>query len=549
MFSGIVAGIALGLQGGSAAPPTTTGPETTPLPRSKDAAAARAPSRSRASQTEAAPGAEPESVATVRSLKIEWRAPADLVPYARNARTHSAEQVRQIAKAMREFGWTNPILVDESSVIVAGHGRLEAAQSIWAKGGEIDGAPGGRVPVIVLVGLTEERRAALSLLDNRIALNAGWNDEILAAELLSLQSANWSLTDLGFSLDEIGTLLSKGTDGHTDPDAAPPLPAVDATVTRPGDVWVLGPHRLVCGDSTIPSVVQAALRGYRPRLMVTDPPYGVEYDPAWRKAAGIGSDNAATGVVLNDDRADWTEAWKLFPGAVAYVWHGGLHAATVAASLEAVGLKVRAQIVWVKTRPAISRGAYHWQHEPCLYAVADDEADGWQNRPDARFEADHGVAAYAVREGQTAQWRGGRKQSTVWMMEHLRSETGHGTQKPVEAMRRPIENNSAPGEVVYDPFLGSGTTLIAAAATGRICVGCELSPGYVDVIVRRWEAFVRQAAVLDGDGRSFAEIEAERVKGNDGGEKPAGAAPDGATRSRRRTARAGEVEGEGAQRG
>jgi DNA modification methylase len=479
----------------------------------------------------------------MRSLQIEYRAPSDLVPYERNARTHSADQIRQIAKAMREFGWTNPVLVDEQSVIVAGHGRLEAAQSIWAKGGSIDGAPGGRVPVLVLPGLTPERRAALSLLDNRIALNAGWNEEILAAELASLQAANWSLTDLGFNLEEIGALLSTATDGHTDPDAAPPLTAPEAFVTRPGDVWVLGPHRVVCGDSTVPAVVQAALRGFKPRLMVTDPPYGVEYDPAWRKAAGIGSDNAATGVVLNDDRADWTEAWRLFPGAVAYVWHGGLHAPTVAASLEAVGLKVRAQIIWVKTRPAISRGAYHWQHEPCVYAVAEDEPDGWTNRPDARFEPEHQVAAYAVREGQTAQWRGGRKQSTVWMIEHLRSETGHGTQKPVEAMRRPIENNSGPGEVVYDPFLGSGTTLIAATATGRICCGCELSPGYVDVIVRRWQDFTRQVAVLDGDGRSFAEIQTERVKQGDGGEGAAGAAPDGASREEgeapRRTARRG----------
>lgn len=471
----------------------------------------------------------------MRSLKIEYRAPSDLIAYERNARTHSPAQVRQIAQAMREFGWTNPVLLDDAGGIVAGHGRLEAAQSIWSKGGAIEGCPDGLVPCIVIAGLTEERRAALVLLDNRIALNAGWNEEILAGELRLLQDSGWSLTDLGFDLEEIGALLSTALTGATDPDAAPPAPSEAETVARPGDVWVLGPHRVACGDSTVPATVQAALRGYKPRLMVTDPPYGVEYDPSWRKEAGLASAGLATGKVKNDDRADWREAWALFPGAVAYVWHGGLHAATVAESLEAVGLKVRAQIVWVKTRAAISRGAYHWQHEPCLYAVAEGEDDGW------RFVPEHEVAAYAVRETQPAAWRGGRKQSTVWHMEHIKSETGHGTQKPVEAMRRPMENNSGPGEVVYDPFLGSGTTLIAATACGRVCCGCELDPAYVDVIVRRWQDFTRQEAVLDGDGRSFAALEKERLKG--GGAEAAQASPDGEQRGAgRRRARGAEAE-------
>jgi DNA modification methylase len=471
------------------------------------------------------------AAAAVRSLKIEYRDPASLAAYDRNARVHTPAQVRQIAQAMREFGWTNPMLVDESGGIVAGHGRLAAAQSIWAKGEDIAGCPGGQVPGLVVPGLTPERRAALVLLDNRIALNAAWNEEILASELRLLQDDGWSLTDLGFGLEEIAALLAETTAGHTDPDDAPPAPDAAATVARAGDVWVCGPHRVVCGDCTVPQTVEAALRGYKPRLMVTDPPYGVEYDPAWRQAAGIGSAGAAVGKVLNDDRADWRAAWALFPGAVAYVWHGGLHAATVAASLEAVGLRVRAQIVWVKTRPAISRGAYHWQHEPAFYATVDGEADGW------RFIPEHEVSAYAVREGDRADWRGGRKQSTVWQIEHLKSDTGHGTQKPVECMRRPIENNSGPGEVVYDPFLGSGTTLIAATQAGRVCVGCELNPSYVDVIVRRWQDFTRQSAVLEGDGRSFEAVGKERLEQGDGRQDTAGGAPDGAARGTgRRTA-------------
>lgn len=490
----------------------------------------------RVSSKEADPLAE-----VVRSLTIEYREPASLAAYDRNARVHSGEQLRQIGKAMREFGWTNPVLIDEAGGLVAGHGRLEAARMLWDKGVEIEGAAGRLVPCIVIPGLTAERRAALALLDNRIALNAGWNQELLAGELRLLQEAGWELVDLGFNVDELADLLVQPQEGFTDPDAAPPAPPEDKAVARAGDVWLLGPHRVVCGDSTVPQVAQAAMRGYRPKLMVTDPPYGVEYDPKWRQAAGIGSAGAATGVVLNDDRADWREAWRLFPGPVAYVWHGGLHTATVAASLQACGLMVKAQIVWVKTRMAISRGAYHWQHEPCLYAVAEGEDDGW------RYQSDHEVATYGVREGRPAAWRGGRKQSTVWMMEHIKSETGHGTQKPMEAMRRPMENNSAPGEVVYDPFLGSGTSVIAATASGRICVGCELSPAYVDVIVRRWQEFVRQAAVLEGDGRTFAAVAEERVKAGNGEQGSAGAAPDGASRETRRTAGGAEAQGEEGQ--
>jgi site-specific DNA-methyltransferase (adenine-specific) len=239
--------------------------------------------------------------------------------------------------------------------------------------------------------------------------------------------------------------------------------------------------------------------------MVTDPPYGVDYDPAWRGAAGVGSKGAAVGKVANDHRADWRAAWALFPGDVAYVWHGALHALPVAESLRAAGFVVRSQIVWVKNRAVLSRGHYHWQHEPAFFAERPGEAD-----PPVEIVLDHELAAYVIRLGRTGNWHGGRRQSTVWEIDHLKSETGHATQKPVECMRRPIENNSAPGEVVYEPFSGSGTTIVAAEMTARSCYALEILPAYVDVAVRRWQEFTGKAALLEGDGRSFDEIAGER---------------------------------------
>ncbi|MGX5776507.1 DNA-methyltransferase [Methylorubrum zatmanii] len=236
-----------------------------------------------------------------------------------------------------------------------------------------------------------------------------------------------------------------------------------------GDLWKLGEHRLVCGSATDPAAVALVLGGHCPPLMVTDQPYGVSYDPAWREKALGGA--RALGQVTNDDCADWREAWALFPGDIVYVWHSSLHADVVSASLEAVGFRLRSQIIWDKGRLIISRGHYHWRHEPC-----------W----------------YAVRKGRTARWAGDRKQMTVWQIPHRRSETGHGTQKPVDVMLRPILNHTQPGERVYDPFVGSGTTLIAAEQSDRICHAIEIEPGYVDIVLHRWETATGRQAVLEG---------------------------------------------------
>ena len=403
-------------------------------------------------------------------LSIDYRPAASLIPFANNARTHSDAQVAQIAASIRQFGWTNPILGDKENGIIAGHGRLLAARKLGM----------ATVPVIELRGLTDAQRRALIIADNKLGLNAGWDTELLALELADLAELGFDVSLTGFDELEIAA-LSKGTSGLTDPDEVPETPALAVTV--PGDVWLLGKHRLICGDSTNADDVERVLAGVSPHLCVCDPPYGVSYDPAWRQK--LGHKELATGVVLNDHRADWREAWALFPGDVIYVWHGALHATTVAESLVASGFSIRSQIIWDKTRLVIGRGDYHWQHEP---------------------------AWYAVRSGAKGHWSGDRKQTTVWAIPHRKSETGHGTQKPVECMRRPIENNSSPGQAVYEPFCGSGTTIIAAEMTGRVCHAIELNPAYIDVAVLRWQEFTGKEAILEGDGRSFAQVRAERLK-------------------------------------
>lgn len=385
---------------------------------------------------------------------------SELVPYERNARTHSDHQVEQIAASMKEFGFTNPILIDDDLGIIAGHGRMMAAQSV----GLVE------VPVVRLSHLTPTQRRAYVLADNQLALNAGWDTDLLPLELGELFDAGFDVDLLGFDEKQVASMLA--TEGETDPDDVPEVqPSV---VTREGDVWVMGKHRVICGDSTSADVVDRLLDGREPGIMVTDPPYGVEYDPSWRKGA------AAKGTVLNDDRADWREAWVLFPGGVAYVWHSDRYSSTVWESLTGQGFFIRSQIIWNKASLAMSRGHYHWKHEPC-----------W----------------YAVRKGTTAKWAGDRKQSTVWDIANGPCDTGHGTQKPVECMERPIRNHEF--LEVYDPFLGSGTTIIAAEKLGRACYGCELSPKYVDVIVRRWEAFTGSNATLERDGRTFKEVEGD----------------------------------------
>jgi DNA modification methylase len=341
---------------------------------------------------------------------------------------------------------------------------------------------------MIAQGWTKAQKRAYILADNQLALNAGWNEELLRIELADLAEMGFDLALTGFGEDELAALSAAGFEGLTDPDEVPEAPAEPVTVA--GDVWVMGRHRLVCGDSTDADTVARALNGVTPHLMVTDPPYGVEYDPDWRnradRANGKPYGASAVGRVTNDGDNDWRDAWSLFPGDVAYIWHADRHASAVQASIEAAGFEIRCQVIWAKQQFAIGRGDYHWQHEPC-----------W----------------YAVRKGKTGHWSGDRKQTTLWQIDKPhKSETGHSTQKPVECMKRPIENNSSPGQAVYEPFSGSGTTIIAAEMTGRACHAIEISPAYVDVAVLRGQAFTGKAAVLDGDGRAFDDIAGQRQK-------------------------------------
>ena len=418
-------------------------------------------------------------------MDIEIRPISGLIPYANNARTHSDEQVAQIAASIREFGWTNPVLVDGENGIIAGHGRVLAARKLGYS----------EVPCIELSHLTDAQKRAYVLADNKLAENAGWDRDLLALELGGLNDEGFDLGVIGFGEDEIDRLLALNdrSEGLTDEDDTPE--AQEWAVTETGDTWLLGKHRVRCGDSTSADDVAALLNGVEPHLMVTDPPYGVNYDADWRNKAkrpdGASYGASAVGKVQNDDNVDWSEAWSIFPGDVAYVWHAGNKAHEVAASLENNGFEIRAQIVWAKSSLVISRGHFHPQHEPCWYAVKNQ-----------------------------GHWQGSRKESTLWQIDKPRkSETGHSTQKPVECMRRPIVNNSAPGQPVYDPFLGSGTTLIAGEKEGRPVYGMELSPHYVDLIVRRWQEFTGKEAALESDGRTFADAEAHKApEAGDGGE-------------------------------
>jgi DNA modification methylase len=396
-------------------------------------------------------------------LQIEYWPLDRLIPYARNARTHSPAQVAEIAGSIRAFGFSNPILVGEGADVIAGHGRLAAARKLGLK----------EAPVVVLRGLSDAQRRPLVLADNKIALNAGWDAEMLSLELADLSAIGADLSTLGFTTKELSVALSRVEAGLTDEDEVPEVAEVG--VSQAGDIWQLGPHRIACGDSRDPGLVLALFAGAVPRLMVTDPPYGVEYDPEWRHRRGV-NNSARKGKIKNDEIADWTPTWDLFPGEIAYVWHGALRSSIVAESLAKSRFAIRAQIIWAKERLVMSQGDYHWQHEPCWYAVR-----------------------------KKGYWAGDRKQTTLWTIPTGGQDvaTKHATQKPVECMRRPMLNNSSPGQAIYEPFLGSGTTLIAAQSCGRVCFGIEIDPLFVDVAIRRWQAFTGETAKRANDGRTF----------------------------------------------
>lgn len=386
--------------------------------------------------------------------------PVELVANPRNWRTHPPEQRAALEAELDRVGWVQGVMVNRTTGhLVDGHLRADVAA-----------ARGWREIPVTWVELTEDEEQRVLVALDPLSSMAGADAAILADLMAGLDLENQALER------HLVQFLAGPKVPTGDPEYIPPVSP--ETYVQPGELWLLGDHRLLCGDSTKAEDVERLLAGSRPALMVTDPPYGVEYDPEWRarykQRHGERTDGYALGVVTNDDRVDWRAAWALSPASVAYVWHSGLHGALAQESLEAEGFVMRAVIIWVKQRPIFGQGHYHWQHEPCFYAV---------------------------RKGSTAGWVGPTFDSTVWEVNTLGGylqageadqATEHSTQKPVEVMQRPMRYHEGD---VYEPFLGSGTTLIAAEQVGRRCYAMELSPRYVQVAIERWQAFTGREAV------------------------------------------------------
>ena len=401
-----------------------------------------------------------------------------LLPYIRNARTHSEAQIAQIAASIAEFGFTAPILAGSDGVIVAGHGRLAAARKLGL----------ASVPVVVLEHLTPTQRRALVIADNKIAENAGWDEELLRLELAELQEADFDLALTGFDADELLEIMAgeeTTTEGHTDEDAAPEVPVTP--VSKPGDVWIMGQHRLLCGDATDPASYDTLLGTERVAMIFQDPPYNVDYaNTAKDKLRGTHR------PILNDNLGDGFQDFLLaaFKPALArcngaiYVAMSSSELDTLQSAFRAAGGKWSTFIIWAKNTFTLGRSDYQRQYEPILY--------GWP-------------------EGATRYWCGDRDQGDVWHFNKPRVNDLHPTMKPVELVERAIRNSSRPGDVVLDPFGGSGTTLIAAEKNGRTALLMELDPKYCDVIVRRWQDYTGQQAVLEATGQSFDEVAAARA--------------------------------------
>ena len=433
--------------------------------------------------------------------KIEQWPTAKLLPYARNARTHSDEQVAQIAASIAEFGFTNPILAGSDGVLVAGHGRLAAAQKL---GLEV-------VPVVVLDHLTPTQRRALVLADNKLALNAGWNLDLLASELSDLREMGADLSVVGFSSVELEEIF-RGKKGARDPDDAPPV--ADRSVSELGDIWVLGAHRLVCGSATTQEAYAALLGGESVDAIWTDPPYNVDY-------------HGRSGSILNDSMPDarfrefLLQAFSAMfaaarPGAAIYVAHADTEGLNFRSAFASAGFKLASCVIWRKDALVMGRSDYQWQHEPILYGwkpgaahrwfggrkqttIVDLESSPFTLREDGRWQIRVGDAVLVV-DGQAKV-----EELVPTVIHHAKPKRSdlHPTMKPVALIERTLRHSAQPGDLVLDPFGGSGSTLIAAEQLGMRARLIELDPKYVDVIVRRWQDYDGAKAIRLSDGVAF----------------------------------------------
>jgi DNA modification methylase len=406
-------------------------------------------------------------------LKIESLSIDTFIPYIRNSRTHSDAQVAQIAASIKEFGFTNPVLIDNDGVIIAGHGRIMAARKLAMT----------EVPCIRLGHLTKTQIRALVIADNRLAMNAGWDNDMLAQEFKDLMEQGFDVGLTGFSEEEIDALMPlELEEGLTDPDDAPEAPANPVTVQ--GDVWVMGNHRLLCGDSTSMNDLAKLCQNQMVDMWLTDPPYNVAYEGCTKEKLTIKNDEMGDDQFRQFLRDAYTAADSVMKaGAVFYIWHADSEGYNFRGAARDANWTVRQCLIWKKSSLVMGRQDYHWKHEPCLY--------GWK-------------------DGAGHLWAADRKQTTILEFDKPTRNGEHPTMKPVALFEYQMLNNTKGGDQILDSFGGSGTTLIAAEKNGRIARIMELDPKYCDVIVTRWQAFTGKHAHLESDGRSFTEVMGER---------------------------------------
>jgi DNA modification methylase len=422
--------------------------------------------------------------------QIEHWPIARLKPYERNPRIHSDAQVAKVAASIASYGWTVPLLVTEDGEVIAGHGRLLAARHL----GLTD------VPVIRLSHLSSDQVRAYRVADNQLVLAGAWDEELLASELHALNAAGFDLDLTGFYQEEINNLLALVDEGHglEGEDVIPEPP--NNPVSRSGDLWLLGDHRLLCGDSTKGDDVLRVMNNHKAILFASDPPYLVDYtgtnhpskqgwpdkNKNWSESYGVTWDDSSQGPELYEGFIKAAIEHAILPNAAWYCWHASRRQAMVESVWEKFGAFVHQQIVWAKDRGILTRSYYLWQHEPCFF--------GWLkgNKP-PRVSDDY--------------------PSTVWNQPTVKvgEKTEHPTSKPIEVFAIPMRQHTRPGEICYEPFSGSGSQIIAGETTGRRVYAIEISPQYVDVAVRRWQTASGRTAMLDADGRSFDEIAGERL--------------------------------------
>ena len=443
-----------------------------------------------------------------QKLEIAYLPLDRLIPYAQNSRTHNDDQVAQIAASITEFGFTNPILIDEDGGIIAGHGRVLAAGKLGL----------ASAPTITIAGLTEAQRRAYIIADNKLALNAGWDEKMLKLEIEAIGALGFDVELTGFSGDELAALFGgeESAAGLTDPDDAPP--AEDDPISKPGDIWVLGPHRVKCGDSTSIDDALSLMDGLMADACWTDPPYNVNYE------------SKLAGKIKNDSMAD--EKFRTFlrdafvcafavmkPGAPIYVAHADTEGLNFRAAFKDAAFKISGCLVWAKNALVLGRSDYQWQHEPILYGWKPGAAHRWYGGRKQTTLMKLGGSVFTQNDDGTVTARIGGESivisgdnlvaqpapSTIIHCEKPRRSADHPTMKPVELVSKMLRNSTRTGDIVLDLFGGSGSTLISCEMLGRQARLMELDPRFVDVIVKRWQEFTGKDAVLHPTGEKFSE--------------------------------------------